>query len=157
MFEEKVLSFQNLENFDFEKTKKNVSNYFMSLEKLEWEWAKLNTQKGLTASYDFATEYRKQPYSPIGKDIFDLEAKEYKEEQLKKYLSSYYWAKSSLTDTEQLYIEEYFIKRKYEDEIVDLVGCTNSYSNNFIKLKKSAVYKFADFLNLVAGKETGGK
>ena len=157
MFNESLLSIQNLENYNFEETKKNVNEYFMSLEKLEWEWAKLSAQKGVTASYDFTTEYRKQPYSPIGKDMFAFSAKEYKEEQLKKYLSSYYWAKSILSSMEQLYIEEYFVNRKYEGEIVALLGFTGSDSNEFRKLKKSAVYKFADFLNLVALKETGGR
>ena len=72
---------------------------------------------------------------------------------MKKHISSYYWAKSILTDKEQLYIDEYFHNRKYEDEIVDSLGFTNSESYDFIKLKKSAIYKFADFLNLVVTKE----
>jgi len=149
MFNAKVLSKQNLGSFNFEETKKNVNNYFMYLERLEWEWAKLNAQKGLTANYDFSVEYRKQSYIPIGQDVFNLSARENKEEQLKKYISSYYWANSILSDKEQLYIKECFINRKYEDEIVDLLGYYNTDSNDFRKLKRSAIYKFADFLNLL--------
>jgi len=157
MIRDNLLSVQNLENYNFEETKKNVRDYFICLEKLEWEWAKLNARKGLAASYDFTTEYRKQPYSPIGKDMFGLEAKEHTEEQLKRYISSYYWAKNILSETEQIYMEEYFINHKYECEVVSLLGLTGSDSNEFRKLKKSAIYKFADFLNLMVLKETGGK
>ena len=124
----------------------------MSLETLEWELAKLNAQKGLSVKYDFATEYSKQPYIKMGKDIFNLGAKELTEEELKRYISNFYWATSILSDVEQLYIMEYFIHRKYEDEIVDLLGFDNSDSNEFKRLKKSAIYKFADFLNLLAEK-----
>ena len=136
---------------------KNVNDYFMNLEKLEWEWAKLQAQKGLTASYDFASEYKKQPYihTPIGKDVFSLSAKENKGKQLKEYISSYYWAKSVLSDQERLYIGEYFINRRYEDEIVDLLSFNSSDSNEFRKLKRSAIYKFADFLNLLVEKTEG--
>jgi len=149
----RTLSSQNLEKFNFEETKKNVSNYFMGLENLEWEWAKLNAQKGLTANYDFEALYSKQPYIQIGKDIFNISAKELTEEELKKYISNFYWARSVLSDTEQLYLMEYFINRKYEDEIVDLLGFNNSDSNEFKKLKKSAIYKFADFLSLLVEKQ----
>jgi len=152
MFCDKTLSFQNLENINFEETKKNVNDYFKNLEKIEWELAKLTAQKGLTANYDFSVEYKKRPYIQIGKDDFNLSAKEYKEEELKKYISSYYWAESILSDIEQLYIKEYFVNRKYEDELIDLLGFSNSESNEFRQLKKSAIYKFADFLNLVVEK-----
>lgn len=152
MYKDKTLSFQNLENFDFEETKKNINNYFMNLEKLEWQWAKLNAQKGLTANYDFSTQYKKQPYLQVGKDEFCLSAKEIKEEQLEKYISSYYWALSVLSDKEQLYIKERFVNHKYEDELVDLLGFNNRDSNEFRKLRRSAIYKFADFLNLVVEK-----
>ncbi len=50
----------------------------MTLEKLEWEWAKINAQKGVTANYDFSVEYTKSPYIPMEKDSFNLSAKEYK-------------------------------------------------------------------------------
>jgi len=86
------------------------------------------------------------------KVIFSLSAKENKEEQLKKYISSYYWAKSILSDREQLYIRECFVNRKYEGELVDLLGFYSSDSNEFRKLKRSAIYKFADFLCLVVEK-----
>ena len=115
MFKEQSLSKQNLENFDFEETKKNVNDYFMNLEKLEWEWAKLKAGKGLTANYNFAAEYKKSPYMPIGRDEFNLSAKDNKEEQIKKYISSYYWASSILSEKEQRYIKECFINRKCED------------------------------------------
>jgi len=140
---------QNLEGFNFEETKKNINHYFMSLETLEWEWAKLNARKGLTANYDFGVEYSKQPYSPIGKDILNLSAKELKEDELREYISNYYWAKSVLSPEEQLYLVEYFIHRKYEDEIVDLLGFNNSDGTEFKKLKRSAIYKFADFLSIL--------
>lgn len=153
MYKDKILSIQNLECFNFEETKKNLNNYFMYLEKLDWELAKLNAQKGLTANYDFSSLYKEQPYTPLDKDVFRLSAKEHKEEQLKQYLSTYYWAKSVLSDIEQLYITECFLNHKYEDEIVDLLGFSNSDSNEFRKLKKSAVYKFADFLNLIVEKD----
>lgn len=153
MNKSRTLSNQNLENFNSEKTKKKVNGYFTYLERLEWEWAKLNAQKGLTANYDFETEYRKQPYIQIGKDTFNLSAKEYKEEQLKEYISNYYWAKSILSEMEQVYLVEYFINGKYENEIVDLLGFQNTDSHEFRRLKRSAVYKFADILNLVVDKK----
>ena len=149
----KTLSSQNLQHFNFEETKKNVSNYFMSLETLEWELAKLNAQKGLTVKYDFEADYSKQPYIKMGKDTFNLSAKEFTEEELKRYISNFYWATSILSDVEQIYIMEYFINHKYEDEIVDLLGFNNSDSNEFKRLKRSAIYKFADFLNLLAEKK----
>jgi len=148
----KTMSIQNLDGFNFEETKRNVNSYFLNLEKLEWEWKKLNAQKGLVANYDFEAEYIKQPYISIGKDILNLSAKELKEDELREHISNFYWAKSILSDVEQLYIMEYFINRKYEDEIVDLLGFNNSDSNEFKKLKRSAIYKFADFLCLIVEK-----
>lgn len=152
MYKDKILSSKNLEHFNFGETKKNVINYFIQLEKLEWELAKLNVQKGLTANYDFSVEYKRQPYSPIGKDELCLSVKEDKEKQLKQYISSYYWAKSILSDKEKIYIKECYISHKYEEELVDLLGFTSSDSNEFRKLKRSAIYKFADFLNLIIEK-----
>ena len=153
MYMEKTLSMQNLDEFDFEETKRNIVNYFYVLEKLEWEWLKLNTQKGLSANYDYGTEYRKQPYIPIGKDIFGLSAKDRKEEELKRYISTYYWAKSTLTEKEQIYIVECFVNHKGEKEIVDILDLDRTDSNEFRNLKRSAVYKFADFLDLVERKQ----
>jgi len=152
MYNDKTFSCQNLESFDFYKTKKNVNKYFKKLEQLAWELAKLNAQKGLTANYNFSVEYVKQPYIPICRDIFKISEKENKEEGIKKYISSYYWAKSILSNKEQIYIEECFMNRKYEDEIVELLDFDSSDSNEFRKLKKSAIYKFADFLNLLVEK-----
>jgi len=148
----KTLSKQNLQNFNYEETKRNVNDYFMILENLEWEWAKLNAQRGLRASDNFSSEYRKEPYIAIGKDIFNISAKELKEEELKRYISNYYWAKNILSEEEQLYLMEYFISRKYESEIVELLGFNSNESNEFRKLKRSAIYKFADFLNLLVKK-----
>lgn len=153
MFNEKVLSKQNLGSFNFEETKKNINNYFRNLEKLEWEWAKLKVGNGLTANYNFAVEYKKQPYIPIGKDEFNLSAKEEKSEQLKKYISSYYWANSILSDKEQLYIKECFVNQKCQDELVDLLCFNNRDDHEFRRLRRSAVYKFADFLNLIVKKD----
>jgi len=155
MYRNKTLSIKNLDNFNFEETKRNVNNYFTNLENLEWQWAKLNAQKGLTANYDFPVEYKKQPYIPVEKDMFSLSAKEFKEEELKVYISNFYWAKSILSDLEQLYIMECFIERKYEDEIVELLGFNSSDSNEFKRLKRSTIYKFADFLNLIVEKIRG--
>jgi len=152
MYNKKILSMQNLKCFDFVGTKKNILNYFTYLEKLEWDWDKLNSHKGLITNYNFTVEYQNQPYSPIGKDEFNLSAKEINEAQYKKYMSSYHWATSKLSDKEQLYIREYFVNRKYEEELVDLLGFNGIGDYEFIKLKRSAIYKFADFLNLVAGK-----
>ena len=149
----KTFSMDVLDSFDFEATKKNVKQYFIDLEKLRWEWAKLNAQKGLTANYDFSVEYQKQPYIRIGKDAFDISAKECRGEQLKKYISSYYWAISTLSDIEQTYIAEYFMNRKFEDEFISLLGFNYCDSYGFKKLKRSAVYKFADFLDLLVRKE----
>jgi len=152
MYRNRTLSSQNLKQFNFEETKRNVNNYFINLENLEWEWAKLNAQKGLTANYDFSSEFERQPYIKVGKDIFGLSAKECTEEELRKYLANYYWAKSILSDEEQQYLAEYFVNRKYEDEIIDLLGFNNSDSNEFKKLKRSAIFKFADVLSLLVEK-----
>ena len=100
-------------------------------------------------------EYKKQPYSPIGKDEFNLSAKEINEEQYKKYMSSYHWAINRLSEKEQIYIREYFVNRKYEEELIDLLGFCGIGDYEFIKLKRSAIYKFADFLNLVVEKNKG--
>lgn len=148
----RTLSSQNLAGFNFEETKRNINDYFIYLEKLQWEWTKLNAQKGLTANYDFEVEYNNQPYIRVGVDDFCVSAKEYKEEQIKEYISSYYWAKSILSNKEQLYILEYFVNGKYEDEIVDLLGFNDSNTKEFRRLKRSAIYKFADFLNLLVEK-----
>jgi len=152
MYLNRTLSIENLEKFDFEETKRNVNSYFLGLENLEWEYAKLNAQKGLTANYDFSVEYRGHPYMKIGTDIFNLSAKELTEEELKKQISSFYWAKSILSDEEQIYLMEYFVNRKYEDEILDLLGFNTRDNIEYKKLKKSAVYKFADFLSLLVEK-----
>ena len=149
------LSKGNLEGFNYEETKRNVNNYFMNLETLQWELEKLNAQRGLTANYDFSAEYRKQPFVQIGAEILRLSAKDLKEKELKEYISNFYWARSILTDEEQLYIMEYFIEQKYEDEIVDVLGFNNSDSRAFKKLKRSAIYKFADFLSILVQKKRG--
>ena len=131
-----------------------VGDYFIHLENLRWQWVKLNAQKGLKiTNYDFTKEYSRQPYIAIGKDIFSIAQRELTEDELKKHLAGFQFAKSILTDTEQLYLMEYFINHKYEDEIIDLLGFHTSDSLEFKKLKRSAVYKFADFLNLVVEKK----
>ena len=86
MYKDKTLSSQNLKRFNYEETKGNVKDYFNNLEILEWQWVKLNAQKGLVANYNFETEYRNHQYIQIGKDIFNLSAKEMKEEELIEYL-----------------------------------------------------------------------
>jgi ArpU family phage transcriptional regulator len=153
MFTNKMLSMQNLEKLNFDKTKKNVKAYFDKLEIILWEWNKLKMQTKLTTNYDFTVEYSKQPYIPIGKDEFNIVAKDQKETDLKNYISSYYWAINTLSDKEQDYINKYFIENKYEDEIVDILGLDYADSYEFKKLKKSAVFKFADFLGLAIEKQ----
>jgi len=148
MFRNMSLSNQNLD-YNLQETKKNVYNYFINIEKVAWELSKLMTQKGLITDYDFENECTKQPYIPIGKDSFNLSAKETKEEELKQLISSYYWAKKILSESEQYYIAECFINRRYENELVELLGFNSSDSLEFKRLKRSAIYKFADFLNIV--------
>ncbi len=145
--------FSSLDDFDYKETKNSIVSYFTCLEKLRWELAKLEARQGLTANYDLSIEYKKQPYSPVGKDIFNISAREYKEEQLKTSLSSYYWAKNALSSKEQIYINEHFYNHKYEDDLLELLGFSSKDSKEFRRLKKSAVYKFADFLNLLVEKE----
>jgi len=152
MYNDKILSSQNLENFDFEATKKNVNDFFVTLELIEWEWAKLVAHTGLPENYEFSDEYTKEPYSPIGKDVFGISAKDCKEDQVKKFISNYYWAINCLSQLEQTYIVEYFVNRKYEGELMEQLGFYNTDSNEFRRLKKSAVFKFADFLNIVVEK-----
>ena len=140
---------EKIENFDYVETKMNVNDYFDNLKELEWEQARLKVQKGLIANYDEASEHDKQPYIAIGKDDFNLSAIAEKDEEIKNHLSGYYWAKSILTEQEQLYITEYFVNGKYEDEVVGLLGFNNSDDRGFRKLKRRAIYKFAYVLNLV--------
>ena len=151
MFSDKLLSVGNL-RFNFEKTKKNVNHYFEELENLEWELKKIDIQKGLTANYDFSDEHQKQQFSNTRKDEFNLSIKEKKEGQLKKHISDYRDAISVLSDKEQVYITEYFINRKYGNELADLLELGTTDSREFRRLRRSAVYKFADVLNLVAEK-----
>ena len=150
-----TLSSRNLEKFNYEDTKKNINSYFESLADLEWELARINAGQGISCVHDYSDEYVKQPFNPIGKDIFNICAKECKESELKQYISDFYWAKSFLSDTEQIYLMEYFINRKYENEIIDLLGFNSCDSREYRRLKRSTVYKFADFLNLIVEKETG--
>ena len=145
----KIAMTQDLDNYDFVGTKKNINNYFETIEKLQWEQAKLNLQKGLTVNYDFSLENKNYPYIQIGKDVFNLSAIEEKGEELKKLLSGFQWAKSILSEQEQLYITEYFINGKYEDEVVGLLGLNSIDDRRFRKIKKSAIYKFAYVLNLL--------
>ncbi len=139
----------NISEFNLIETKKKVSNYFMTLEKLKWEQARLNVQRGLVARCDEAGENKKQPYITTDKDEFNLSAKERKAEKLRKHLAGYYWAKSILSPDEQLYITEYFGNGKYEDEVVGLLGYNGSDDRAFKSLKRKAIYKFAYVLNLV--------
>lgn len=141
---------ENFNNFNFKQTKRNVSDYFMKLEKIEWEQARLNVEKGLVVKYDVSSQNKKQAYITVGKDNFNISAKDEKSEELKKHISGYYWAKSILSEQEQLYIIEYFINGKYDDEVVNLLGFHNSDSRAFRGLKRRAIYKFAYVLNLIA-------
>jgi len=137
------------EKFDLKETKKMVNGYFMDLERLEWEHARLSAEKGLTVQYGASNENQRQGYVSIGRDEFNLSAREEKKEELEKHLSGYYWAKSILSEQEQRYITEYFVNGKYEDEVVGLLGFSGSDSRAFRNLKRKAIYKFAYVLNLV--------
>ena len=103
----------------------------------------------MIAKYDVTNESKKQPCVTTGQDEFNLVAKAEKEENLQKYLSGYHWAKSVLSQEEQLYIIEYFVHGKYEDEVIGLLGFAGSDSRAFRDLKRKAIYKFAYVLNLV--------
>ena len=140
---------ENLDSFDLKETKRKVTDYFSELEKLKWEQARLNVQRGLTTNYDISNEDKNQKYVAIGKDEFNLSAKAEKSEELRRHLAGYYWAKSILSEQEQLYITEYFINGKYQDEVVGLLGYTGYTSRPYINLKRRAIYKFAYVLNLV--------
>ena len=146
----KIALSQNLDNFNFKETKEKVKNYFSDLDKLEWEQARLKVEKGLITKYAVSLEdIRKRPFILVGKDEFNILAKAEKDEELKKDLSGFYWAQSILTEQEQLYIIEYFVNGKYQDEVVGLLGLNSSDSKAFKKLKRRAIYKFAYVLNLI--------
>jgi len=151
VFGDRLLSKKNL-RFNFDKTKKKVNNYFEALEDLEWELKKTDIQKGLTANYDFSDESQKQPITAKGKDEFNLSTKEKKEEELKKYISNYRGAINALSYKEQMYITEYFINRRFGYELADLLEIGATDSRRFRELRRSAIYKFADVLNLVVEK-----
>jgi len=138
-----------IEKFDLKETKKKVNHYFMELERLEWEQARLSAGKGLTAKYDVAYENNRQGYVATGKDAFSLSAKEGKKKEIEKHLAGYQWAKSILSEQELQYITECFVNGKYEDEVVGLLGFNGSDSRAFRDLKRKAIYKFAYVLNLV--------
>jgi len=140
---------ENIDSFNLKETKRKVSGYFMDLEKLQWEQARLNVQKGLIAKLDIANGNEKQPYVVTDQDEFNLLAKAEKDTEIQKHLAGYYWAKSILSEQEQLYITEYFVNGKYEDEGVDLLGFNGSDDRAFTSLKRKAIYKFAYVLNLV--------
>jgi len=140
---------ENLDSFNLRETKKRVNDYFSELDRLEWEQARLDIQKGLTARLDASDESKKQAYIAIGVDEFNLSAKEEKRQELANHLAGYQWAKNILSEREQQYITEYFINGKYEDEVVGLLGYRGSDSMGFRNLKRKAIYKFAYVLNLV--------
>ena len=64
-------------------------------------------------------------------------------------MSGYEWAKSILSEKEQLYITEYFENGKYEDEVVGLLGINRIDSRAFRNIKRKAIFKFAYVLSLV--------
>lgn len=155
MFKDRLLPNEILKEFDFEKTKNNVFNYFVEIQQLEWDIYSLYGQMNLTACYDFSAE--RTPYMLIGKDEFDLSLKGDKEQELEMYMTGYCCAKSRLIDIEQIYIDERFVNRKNEGELVGLVGCSSSDGNDFRKIKKSAIYKFADCLGLLVKNDDENK
>ena len=154
---DRILSAKYLERFDFEETKKNVIEYFLVFEDLKWTWTKLNIQRGLVVNFEDVEEYQRQSYIPIGKDMFNIAAKELKEEELIKYIASYFMAIQVLTNEEQLYIDLCFRKGKYEVEITEMLGIDSSDSRIFRTLKRSALYKFADYLGIAVEKKNETK
>jgi len=140
---------ENLDSFNLRETKKRVNDYFSDLDRLEWEQARLDIQRGLTAKYEAIDENQGQGYVTTGADEFNLSAKEEKRKELANHLVGYQWAKDILSGQEQRYITEYFINGKYEDEVVGLLGYKGSDSMGFRNLKRKAIYKFAYVLNLV--------
>ena len=138
------------EDFDLRETRKKVNDYFEYLERLKLERARLNIQKGLIAKLDASNESKKQANVTVGKDEFNLSAIENKEEELQKHISGYQWAKSILSEQEQLYIIECFMNGKYDDEIIGQLGFYSRDSLAYKRLKRQAVYKFAYVLELVA-------
>jgi len=140
---------ESIDSFNLKETKKRVDNYFSDLDRLECEHARLSIQKGLIAQYEATEEEKSGAYITIGQDEFNLAAKAEKDEELKKHLSGYYWAKSILSKQEQRYIEEYFKNGKYQDEVVGLLGYNGSDDRGFRKLKRQAIYKFAYVLDIV--------
>jgi len=139
----------SLDSFNLRETKKRINDYFSDLDRLEWEQARLDIQRGLIAQYDVSNEDKKGAYVATGKDEFNLSAKEEKRKELANHLAGYQWAKNILSEQEQLYITEYFINGKYEDQVVSLLGYKGSDSMGFRNLKRKAIYKFAYVLNLV--------
>ena len=140
---------ENLDSFDLKETKRKVNDYFSDLETLKWQQARLKIQKGLTVQYDVSNEDKGIAYVPTGKDEFNLSACEEKARELEKHLVGYEWAKSILSEKEQLYITEYFENGKFEDEVVGLLGINRIDSRAFRSLKRKAIYKFAYVLSLV--------
>ena len=140
---------KTISNYNFGETKRNINNYFDNLEQLRWEQARLNAQKGLTADYDFSIENKNHKNISIGRDQFNLSALETKDGEIKKHLLGFHWAKSILSEQEQLYIIEYFVNHKYEDEIVELLEFNCNDGSAFRRLKRQAIYKFAYVLNLL--------
>ena len=53
---------ETIDSFNLKETKDKVSNYFTDLQKLEWEHARLNVQRGLIAKYEATEEDKNQPY-----------------------------------------------------------------------------------------------
>ena len=135
-------------DYNFAGTKKKVTAYFERLVETEWELEKLKNQKGLAANYDF-TQEQKQARGQAHRDNFSLSAREAKEEELTGYISDYQLAKSVLSEEEQIYISESFLGYKSAEEIAQRLQVGGSDSRAFRKLRESAVYKFADFFNLV--------
>jgi hypothetical protein len=140
---------KNLDDYNLKETKDKISDYFGDLEKLKWEQARLNVQRGLVAKHDVAKENEKQPYVAIRADEFNMSAKEEKRKELAEHLAGYHWAKSILSEQEQQYITEFFVNGKYEDDVVSLLGYSGSDSRGYRNLKRKAIYKFAYVLDLV--------
>ena len=150
MFDEKLLRAEIIKEYDYPKTKEKVDEYFKKLETVIWYHAKINCHKGLGARYDLSKVYQQIPYSSFRSDEFNLSAKEYSEEQLKRFISSYFCAKKGLNKEEQIFIEQHYVNFKYDEEIAPMlnIATVNGDSYALRRIKRSAVIKFAEFLEI---------
>lgn len=150
MYENKLLPKHILDDYNFKDTKLNVDHYFEHIEKMEWQYEKLNCLRGLTAKYDLTCDNEKRLYSPIGKDIFNISAKECTEEKLKQIIYTFNYALDNLEEVEKKFIKSHYRDHKSDDEVINELGLINLYSDSYEyrHIKRSAIIRFASFLGV---------